>query len=270
MKITDLLIEAGQAQYTTIIDSFSLDAPEQLDVLRERLTAHANAAYTAYKQQPTTMLYRGVRRNVAAFQQNTLASTRVSENTGNYVTLLTGILPSWKAMPPRSKGVSCTNGTGTAKGYGSLYVAVPCDDATIVYTGASDFWYSFPRLSNELGHDVDDLNRDIAAIHTSLAAAFPFIPKTLATESDMLRFCEGVDKVSQIGSVTVGRIMDSRAITRYFMDSDVSFIEYLSQLLEPSESRISHNGTPLKPQGEEEVFVSGNIIFVEANIWSRL
>ena len=270
MKITDLLVEAGQAQYTTIIDSFNLDHPEQLDTLRSQLTSKANAAYTMFKQQPTTMIYRGVRRNVSAFQQNTLASTRVSENTGNYVTLLTGIMPSWKDIPPRSKGVSCSNGTGTARGYGSLYVAVPCDDATLVYTGASDFWYSFPRLANEVGLDVDDVNRDIAAIHLSMAAEYPFIPKTLTTESDIKLFCEGVDKVSQIHSVAAGRIMDSRALTRYYMDSDTSFLDYLSYLLAPIESRISRNGMPLDRKGEEEIFISGNIIFVDANIWSRL
>jgi len=151
MKIQNLLCEKGNADYTVLSNTN----------LQQTVQKYAPGALSRLSKS-SVMIYRGVRNAPGdIFIQNTLTTTRASQNTYNYVTMLTSVVPSWTSrnLPPRSKGISCTTSRYMAKDYGDVYIVVPFNDALLAYSGSDDFWTSLPniRRPNPKIQDVQDL-----------------------------------------------------------------------------------------------------------------
>ena len=69
---------------------------------------------------------------------------RVSQNTSNvYTRLLSDLLPSWKAFPPRNRAAICTTSASNASDYGDSYVIFPENGTEIGICSDYDIWNSF-------------------------------------------------------------------------------------------------------------------------------
>lgn len=104
-------------------------------------------------------LYKGIRIN---FPRNVLFTdpkntTRRSQNTTNYYTLLLDNLPSWKNYPKRSQSLICSTSSSYALSYGDVYLVLPTDGANIAVCPADDIWKAFWFLDNSI-MDVSYVN----------------------------------------------------------------------------------------------------------------
>lgn len=69
---------------------------------------------------------------------------RVSQNTSNiYTRLMSDILPSWKAFPPRNRAAICTTSASNASDYGDIYAIFPENGTEIGICSDYDIWNSF-------------------------------------------------------------------------------------------------------------------------------
>lgn len=262
MKITKLF-EAGKP---VITNHTVAEYPSKEEVIQQLTNLGAGKALQQILTDPMKTLYRGVRDTSALiFHQDTLASTRSSENTKNYVTMFTEFLPSWKRhnMLPRSKIVSCTTDAEKGAQYGRLYIALPTDSSTYSYTGAPDFWDAFEGLNHVYGTDtgaVPAVNEAIDNEATSI----------IRTPQQLMKFCSDLTEALDNGTK---RVEDLNPELRALLEADESthdLIEILDNLLDPSHMRIAHNGELLRPDGEEEVAVGGNIVFIEHTFFNSI
>lgn len=268
MKITTIL-EAGTPVY------HKPDVGERTDRILEHILKVAPKAYAAYKNNPELTIYRGINDGAVdsdVFQQDTRASVRSSENTANFVTLATTFLPSWSDVPARSSGVSCTNQVSMAASYGAPYVALPFDDATVVYTGADDFWNSLPNIPKMMGeHDnVEDVNRQLNGLYEAMQHLG--VPPNVATDAnDLWKFFRMIDKMAEGGRMDHLKILERFRISDVFLESDHAHFEtFFSELVAPVNARVTDGSALLQPKESEEIFISGEILFVRLGTWRRL
>lgn len=268
MKITTIL-EAGTPVYQTP------DVGERTDLILEYILKVAPTAYAAYKQNPNLTIYRGVNGNITrneVFHQDTKASVRSSENTANYLTLATTFLQSWSKIPPRSAGVSCTNQMSMAGGYGAPYVALPYDDAVVVYTGGSDFWTSLPNIPKMMGSSdtVDDVNYQLHNLYDEMQPLG--VPPNVTKDAvNLQKFFQLIDKMAEGGRMDHLKILERFRISNAFLDSDYDrFEDFFSELVAPVNARVTTGSALLEPQESEEIFISGDIVFVRLGTWRRL
>jgi hypothetical protein len=119
-------------------------------------------------------IYRGVYNSEqvklsSAMLFNPKSIDRESANTKNYYTLLFDNSPYRNGFPKRSKSLICSTDYSTALNYGDKhYRVIPFDNAKIAVCGASDFWNSFPKLSEINIDSLDDFNTTINFLHDLL------------------------------------------------------------------------------------------------------
>lgn len=262
MKITTL-IEAGKPVYQNLEATNFAELAE----LVERIAPSAAAAAKADRKK---RIYRGIRDNHnSVFIQHTDQSVRTSENTANHVTNATSFLDSWSGLPARSAGVSCTSSSGMAVDYGTSYIALPADDAVVVYCGDDDFWTAFPAL-RELDMDVSDVNEKLNQIYQALQT-IPQCPKNISTAAGLKQFFAFIDASVATGAMDRLRALEYNKLTNAFLESDDdTFVGFMSRLLAPVLMK-KRTGTTLESVNTiEEIFVSGTILFIQEKIWDGL
>lgn len=260
MKIQTILAEAGKPVVSSHEVSDRPDRRELTDLIN---SLGGGTALDDVLADSSKLLYRGLRDTGGhlVIHQDTLASTRSSQNTANYVTWLTEILPSWhrSGFLPRSKIVSCTNRKAKASQYGQVFVVLPTDSAQCVYTGAHDFWDAFEGVNHVYGG-----GESIPAINDALGK---YAPKVISNAAGLEKMCKELEADLDSGKV---RIEDLNPELRALLDAHEethSVLEILDNLMDPSHMKSSHGGHLLK-SGDyqnvgEEVQVGGGIVYVE-------
>lgn len=267
MKILTLLSEAGQP----VISNHTITGEINRRTITEKIQSlGAGEALDEVLSTPRKKLYRGLRdQSSQILLQDTIASVRRAENTSNYVTLLTEMLPSWKRanILPRSKIVSCTSAYNKAYQYGVPYVALPTNGASCVYTGAHDFWDAFEGLNHIFNNSSG--TGAIPAVNEAFEnyATFP-----VHNAGSMLKLCKQLEHDLETGKITEE---DLNPELRALFESDpetYDILEILDNLMDPSHMRQSHNGALLIPGNYradgEEVQVGGNIVFIECSMFN--
>jgi len=93
---------------------------------------------------------------------------RMSRNTINVVNSFLDILPSWKNWPKRSNSIICSNSRVTAGWYGVAFQVFPFNNAKIGICSQSDFWESFPVITERFSkHNVDSFNYVLSAAYNT-------------------------------------------------------------------------------------------------------
>lgn len=263
MIITNLF-EAGKPVITN--HEFDLQAGTG-DQLAQKIRAlGAGHALEQVLANPEKMLFRGLRGTSSLIvQQDTLASVRSSENTSNYVTWLTEVLPSWKRanILPRSKIVSCTSSLVKASAYGRCYIALPTDNSSCAYNGAHDFWDAFEGINHVYGN-----TESVPAINQAFEKQ---TTKLITSSAAMVKMCKDLADDLESGKVREEDLNPELQALLQSDDSSYDVLEILDNLLDPSHMRTSHNGELLVPgnfqDAGEEVSVGGDIVFVEYNLF---
>lgn len=78
------------------------------------------------------------------------SSTRTSQNTLNYYTLILDDIPAWSKYPKRSKSLICTNTRRKAINYGTVYRVFPYDNSNMGMASMPDIWDSFELFPSYL------------------------------------------------------------------------------------------------------------------------
>lgn len=258
------LIEAG----TPVIAGHDFDLENGgADQLVSKIRAlGAGKALEEILANPEKMLYRGLRGSSAVIiHQDTLASTRSSENTKNYVTWLTEVLPSWKRanILPRSKIVSCTSSFQKASEYGRCYVVLPAEGSQCAYTGAHDFWDAFEGVNHVYGN-----TESIPAINDAFEKQ---ATKLVTSAAGMVKMCKDLADDLESGAVREESLNKEMKALLQSDDSTYDVLEILDNLLDPSHMRTSFGGELLSPgnfqEAGEEVQIGGDIVFVEYTLF---
>lgn len=261
MKIQSLLAEAGRPVISNHEVSDDPNSRELTDLINK---LGAGIALEEVRADTNKLLYRGLRNTGGhlVIQQDTLSSTRSSENTGNYVTWFTEILPSWHraGLLPRSKIVSCTSSVRKAAEYGQRFVVLPTDGAQCVYTGSHDFWNAFEGINHLYG--VPD---SIPAINDAFSK---YLPRVLSNSDGLKRACTELQDALESGRI---REEDLNKEMQALLNSEDTYDVFaiVDNLMDPSHMRKAQGGHLLVP-GDfdnigEEVQVGGEIVYVEYN-----
>lgn len=259
MKIQNLLAEAG----IPVMADHSLPREATRRELMDKINRlGAGTALEEVLGDRRKLLYRGLRdtdNNV--IHQDTLASTRSSQNTTNYVTWFTEILPSWHRVGflPRSKIVSCTSSPNKAREYGAAYIVLPCESSQCVYTGAHDFWDAFEGINHVFngGESVPAINDAMRKVGT----------KIITSSAGLKKACEELEVGLDSGKIRLDDLSyEMQALLNAHEDTH-NVLEIIDNLMDPSHMRKSTGGQLLVPgdfkNGGEEVQVGGDIVYVK-------
>lgn len=256
------LFEAGTPVITD--HKFDRDSGTRTEMVDKLRALGAETALNEVLTNKSKLLFRGLRNvNANIIQQNTLASTRKSENTSNYVTWLTEVLPSWKraGILPRSKIVSCTSNYTKARSYGVTYVVLPTDNSSCVYTGAHDFWDAFEGTNHVFGG-----TESVPAINDAFDR---YATKLVTSAEGMIKMCQQLEADLESGRQKEEDLNNELQALLQSDDNSYDLMEILDNLLDPSHMRKSENGHLLVPGDYqnygEEVQVGGNVVYVEFN-----
>ena len=127
-----------------------------IDAAVEWLTTKAPKVLAAMKRTDVTY-YRGASYLNGIGLIDSRKFNRMSANTANFYTVWIDNSPEWKHFPKRSKGLICSTSHSTARGYGATFTVIPSDDSIVGNCGASDFWHSFPKITDVGFYDLDNL-----------------------------------------------------------------------------------------------------------------
>ena len=194
-----------------------------------------------------TLIYRGNRslRGDYYFLDPTKSYERESPfATANFYNLLFSNLPSWRKYPKRNKSVICTTSNANAfrRGCDVAYIVLPINDADIGVCPADDIWFSFKHSGianlNILNYDLIDLFKDNTTEDNVDVNWHSF-----------LRACKELEDNGRLKEMGYG--FDTIDIDKY-VESKMSFIEYLNELLNPDKNKLKmvKPGAKLKPNVE--------------------
>lgn len=271
MKIQSIL-EAGTPSY-----NFDGNIPKE-DVNRRALIERirelgAGTALDAMLANKRMMIFRGIRGVTnAIFTQNTWESERRAQNTSNWVNLLSEVLPSWKraGVPPRSKVVACTSVYNKSAGYGTVFVALPTDDAIVTYTRTHDFWDAFEALNHIYGND--DGHGAIPAINDGLSefAERHVYPKATSSQQ-VVQMLHQLKADLDDGTLTVEQLNPELRALFESEPGNHDLFAILNNLMDPSHMKVVKGGQLIQPTNTggwgEEIAIGGKIVYVEADLF---
>ena len=91
---------------------------------------------------------------------------REARNTLNIVNSFLDIIPSWKNWPKRSNSIICSSSSLIAGCYGTVFQVFPFDGSKIGICSQSDFWESFPVVSERFPkNDIDSINHTLSNLY---------------------------------------------------------------------------------------------------------
>lgn len=127
------------------------------DTAMELLSKKCGKSFDHYNKTGV-VLYRGMPGNGDYYQIDPKSSTRRSQYTDNYYTLVMDNDPRWSKFPKRSESLICTTREGKASGYGGTVMQVfPYDGANFGVASGDDIWESFEQ-NNLRGDSLGELN----------------------------------------------------------------------------------------------------------------
>ncbi len=272
MNILNLL-EAGTPSYDTTMDT--AEAAQDRRALEEAIRAAGAGPALDHVLSTKRAIFRGIRGATnKLFAQNTWESTRIAQNTSNYVNLLTEVLPSWKSigMPPRSKVVACTSSYNKAAQYGNVYIALPTDETISTYTRTHDFWDGFDGVNHIF--NSEDGNGGIPAINEAFDQ---FIEKHLhakpTTGAQMITLCNTIKADLDSGEL---KVEDMNPELRAIFESEPGehdLLRILNNLLDPSHMVIVKGSKMIPSEGTggwgEEIALAGKIVYVQDEVFQE-
>lgn len=206
---------------------------------------------------------------------DTSATTRKSENTTNYYTVLFDNIPSMKDFPKRSKSFIGSVEKHRASGYGyisnKLFAMIPYDGVKIGIVGEQDMWDTDIVLFGNRDN-VADLNRcwrsvfnrtDIQSTKDVTYADFEKLSEMLDAERD---------KVIKI-------IADCFEISAFKIERELgkkTLLQYLDEAYGPRFTGFTCATTADKAiiekaiDQESEIWVSGKIIIISNEMWDKM
>lgn len=196
--------------------------------------------------------------------------TRKSRNTGNFYTiLLSRLLPSWKGLPRRDKGIIGFNGRKHMNkrwGYDALggFAVFPVNTSKKVIGVCRDYdiWKSFPELEEFGLHDLDDLNEFFWSLNSDLPEEYKSFGDELHQLTSMIEFFKdnAADPFNAIPSRAHKKLFTAIA------HDGRGMIEFLDKIMDPKKNGFEFYSTKnynVNPSRARETWVSHPSVFVQ-------
>lgn len=269
MKIHTLL-EAG----TPTLTKHSIGGGTPISAIVDQIRRlGAGPALDRMIKDPHTRLFRGLRgEDSPIIVQDTWSSTRSSQNTSNYVTWLTEVLPSWKSagLPARSKTVSAHTSRMRAGSYGAgpkyVHVALPTSDSFCVYTGSFDFWEAFDLATREFGGNAVD------AVNIGFSSLAQQLGTRCYNSQDVIDLCDHVTRLLHDNPSFYDELpQEIQCILTSHGEMDL--FDAVNNMLDPGHMKTTKGGTlnaVTTPDGGQEVAIGGKIVYVSWSVFQDI
>jgi hypothetical protein len=198
---------------------------------------------------------------------DTSKTTRVSENTTNFYTLILDNNPSMADFPKRSRSFIGTVDYYRAEQYGQPFIMIPADDAKIGVVGSEDIWdarinfferrrtmYVLNSLYEQLDLDDIDIN------------SFYKLDRRLKQDDP-----EKVDKFYEALSIALSLNEEQLELLRS-KNAHREFMESIFNAYSPAETGFKWYYTSNMPKNlyDTEVWVSGEVLVMSEEEWKKL
>jgi hypothetical protein len=220
-------------------------------------TKCSDATWMAIKDKP---LYRGESQRLGgykAYTVNPALTRRQSENTTNYYTTILDNNPLMNAYPKRSRSFVCSTRLNYTQGFGDPYVVIPYNGVKIGVCSGHDLWRTRVTLFGIFVtiNRMNDYWEDIPEIKPSSWRSFlKFAGKLEAGDEKAIEVFRKAFEIHDMGTL--------HEFANQFI-TDI-YKAYSPQSLEfdvCTTKDIHHN------LGEQEVWVGGPVLMIEADQW---
>lgn len=214
-------------------------------------------------------IYRGMLGNEAVYLGLGKRINRTSANTHSFVsTIVDELMPEWDKFPDRLKSFICTTNKPDAEAYGNIFYVIPLDNQDIGVCPERDFWFSF---EHQYKHTIEDINRLIFLIF-AYAQNLNLIPDSLKLTSKMhlpastlKNYIDIIDKNNLVVKYKEFIEKESnfyyRTVFEPLMKDETNLWKFLTSYLQPDYFQVTKY--PNIPAGHLELWMSGNVLFVE-------
>lgn len=205
---------------------------------------------------------------------DSMLTTRESQNTVNYYTVLLDNLPAYKDFPKRSKSFVASTNKFKANFYGDACAIIPYDDAKIGIVGENDMWdIRIPLFGKPMF--LENISRKFAQVRSRMET----IPGMIDQKSSIWEFFQTLEKLINEQDAYALEFMadvfkhgtNSYSFYKKFL-SKKPLMELLNEALGPQNTGMK--SVTSKDQDalfdSSEVWVSGKMLFIRDSEWSKL
>jgi hypothetical protein len=241
-------------------DFKEVEVKQAIDMLNE----HCKDALWMLKQD--SPIYRGEISEVARRAKSlgfltvdTSATTRESQNTMNYYTMLLDNNPAMKDFPKRSKSFIASTSKSRAQAFADMYstlVMIPFDGVKIGFVNNDDMWDTKIDLFHEYwGIRVFNDSFIRMKLRPTLESFKKFDKELKAGNEDAIeRFKDG---------------LDIDVCNKSWTDN---FLKLVFEAYSPSKTGFTAHTTKTMPRNSKtsEVWVGGKIMYITMQMWDQL
>jgi hypothetical protein len=222
-------------------------------------------------------IYRGTSQNFVYGYYTKQEEERMSQNTGNFYTIMINHDSKWKNYPRRQ--IICSSSLKSASIFGTPFLLIPEYNTKIGCCYTSDIWGSFKAIGKYMMDGADVVDRIWRAFQ-NLAFLCRSITKSRPEEvQDIInKISWGVDlfKINDIESLKwffkgfdllrpqITQEMLKRGITKDWYDSGKSFYTWFSELLSPSKNgfKVQTFNKSLKLKERQELWMDCDCLMI--------
>ena len=238
-----------------------------LDVKKAIRFLNAKCKDSLWMLQKNKPFYRGDSRLPAGsfLVVDSTKTTRMSQNTTNYYTVILDNIPSMIGFPKRSKSFICSSSIDTAEDFGgNVWVVIPTDSCKIGVVGESDLWRTKVKFG-ERPVDIEDANRLFGVLN--LKPDYESLKKfgeevKSGVHDDLLtRALERVHSFSPKYDFS----SDFKNLKRNFIGTiNKAYSPKITGLVACTPTTLSKN------LDDTEVWVEGELVFITLDMWDSL
>ena len=281
--IRDLLsISEAAAEGSTKPKAEELEIEHAIDVLKK------HCKDTLWMVKDMRPFYRGDKGLLHGSQSgvgvlDTRKTTRKSENTSNYYTVILDNTPSRKYFPKRSKSLICTTSKDTASYYsGVVTCLIPFDDAKVGMVNQEDMWdtkITFVHQFNTKFTSIENLNHFFKKLRLDedWSSFVDFSEKLKHGDEEAVKNLKYVVERSPaiFGGSILGNISDSEKIDEIIDYLKKHFLEAIDRAYSAEDTgHTTYTGAEL-PVGitsgkRSEAWIEGDIVLIHPHTFSRI
>lgn len=198
-------------------------------------------------------------------------TTRKSQNTSNYYTVILDNTPSMKGFPKRSKsfvGATHLDNADEYAGRGSVWIVIPTDSCKIGVVNSYDMWtctVKFPTFSAE----IDNANEFFETL------GLPADYEAMKAFGEKLKNSDKYNAVlnSAIASINFDvSINDGDVKTKDSVALKNDFLGTLDKAYSPANTKLKHYTPATLPKNlqNNEVWIEGEVVFISLKMWKKL
>jgi hypothetical protein len=234
------------------------------DAIKFLNTRCQNALWMLMLNKP---LFRGDNVSYNFAKVDTSKTTRVSENTTNFYTLILDNNPLMVDFPKRSRSFIGTVDYGRAEQYGQPFIMIPADNAKIGVVGSEDIWdVRIDLFGRRKGIENLNLLYEILDLNDTDIDSFYKLDKLLKQDDPekVNKFYDALSIVLSLNEEQLENLVSGNA--------HHEFMGFIFDAYSPAETGFKWYYTSNMPKNmyDTEVWVSGEVLVISEEEWKKL